>query len=30
LKDPDIVRGRMAEVKPVTATLDAIRRAIEL
>jgi threonine synthase len=30
LKDPDVVMRRMTELKPVAASLDAIRRAIEL
>jgi threonine synthase len=30
LKDPDVIMERMRELKPVTATLDAVRRAIEL
>ena len=30
LKDPDLVMQRITELKPVAATLDAIRRAIEL
>jgi threonine synthase len=30
LKDPDVIMQRMRELKPVAATLDAVRRAIEL
>jgi threonine synthase len=30
LKDPDAIIQRMRELKPVAATLDAVRRAIEL
>jgi threonine synthase len=30
LKDPDVVMRRMRELKPVAATLDAVRRALEL
>ena len=30
LKDPDVIMERMRELKPVAATPDAVRRAIEL
>jgi threonine synthase len=30
LKDPDVIMQRMKELKPVAATLNAVRRAIEL
>jgi threonine synthase len=30
LKDPDVIMQRMRELKPVAATLDAVRSAIEL
>ena len=30
LKDPDVIRRRMTELKPVAPTLDAVRRAIAL
>jgi threonine synthase len=30
LKDPDVVMQRMRELKPVAATLDAVRHALEL
>jgi threonine synthase len=30
LKDPDVIIGRMAELKPIPATIEDARRAIEL
>ena len=30
LKDPDVIIQRMKELKPVAATLDAVRRALEI
>jgi threonine synthase len=30
LKDPDVIIGRMKELKPIAATVTDVRRAIEL